>query len=234
MTTTQNNERSIFENAVRSLEAEIANVGVHLTIDGAARETYRRQIRVMADRLRMEATIGKITWAQAAERAQETRNLIMEIVRGRSTPIGRAIAEKIKRDGKTLNELIARKTLQLHGKNAVFSRLSSAQQNAVYAHIVRSAGASNRRVTPIIRRLSYAGRGLIIVSIALSVYTIATADNKANAAGKELAITGTGIGGGFAGGAVAGLACGPAAPVCVTASAFVGGALASFGASLVW
>jgi hypothetical protein len=30
------------------------------------------------------------------------------------------------------------------------------------------------------------------------------------------------------------LACGPGAPVCVTVGAFVGGALAAFGVSLLW
>ena len=84
------------------------------------------------------------------------------------------------------------------------------------------------------RRLSYAGRGLIILSIALSIYTIATADNKASAAGKELIITGAAIGGGIGAGAIAGLACGPGAPVCVGVGAFVGGALTAFGVSFAW
>jgi hypothetical protein len=35
-------------------------------------------------------------------------------------------------------------------------------------------------------------------------------------------------------GATAGLFCGPAAPVCVTIGAFVGGGLAAFGIDLVW
>lgn len=50
---------------------------------------------------------------------------------------------------------------------------------------------------------------------------------------KEIVITGAGIGG-IAGGALAGLACGPGAPVCVTVGAFVGGALAAFGVSITW
>lgn len=234
MTNTQNNEREIFENAIRALEADIANVGVHLTVDSAARELYARQIRAIAEQLRKDATSKKITWAQAAKQAQETRNAVMEIIRGRSTPVGRAMAEQLKREGKTLNELIARKTQQLHGKSAIFSELSSAQKNAVYAEIVKSAGKSNPRITVVMRKLSYAGRGLIVVSIALSVYTVATAEDKIDAAGEELAITGAGIGGGIAGGALAGLACGPGAPVCVTVGAFVGGALAAFGVSFFW
>ena len=82
-------------------------------------------------------------------------------------------------------------------------------------------------------RLSHAGRGLLFLSLGLSVYSVATSQNKAATAVKELAITGAGIGGGIAGGALAGLACGPGAPVCVTVGAFVGGALSAFGVSLI-
>jgi hypothetical protein len=67
--------------------------------------------------------------------------------------------------------------------------------------------------------------------MALSVYEIATAEDKTSATGRELAVTGAGIGGSIAGGALAGLACGPGAPVCVTVGAFIFGALAAFGVS---
>jgi hypothetical protein len=227
-------DRERFESAIQALEAEIANIGVHLAIDGAARQAYARQIRAMADELRSQAASGTITWSRAAAQAQEARNAIMDIVRGRSTPVGRALAEQLKREGRTLNELIARKTLQLHGPGADFGRLSPAQQNAVYAEIVEAAGRSNPRVTTTMRRLSRAGRGLIVLSIGLSVYTVATADDPVDAAGRELAVTGAGVGGGIAGGALAGLACGPGAPVCVTVGAFVGGALAAFGVDYFW
>ena len=228
------NDRIVFEEAIRALESEIANIGVHLTVDSAARQAYSQQIKAMADKLRMDATSGRINWRQAAEQAQETRNLIMDIIRGRSTPVGRAMAEQLKSEGRTLNELIARKTQQIHGNNAVFDQLTPAQKNSVYGEIVRSSGRSNPRVSATMRRLSYAGRGLIVLSIALSVYTVATAEDKVDAAGRELAVTGAGIGGGIAGGALAGLACGPGAPVCVTVGAFVGGAFAAFGVSMIW
>lgn len=229
-----NEDKSAFDSAIRALEAEIANAGAHLTIDAAARQAYSRQIQEMANELRLQANSGRITWAQAAKQAQETRNAIMEVIRGRSTPVGRAMAERLKREGKSLNELIARKSQQLYGSSANFNRLSMAQKNAVYAEIVKSAGNSNPRVTAQMRALSRAGRGLLVVSIAISVYSVANAQDKAGAARRELAVTGAGIGGGIAGGALAGLACGPGAPVCVTVGAFVGGALAAFGVDFLW
>lgn len=227
-------DRAAFESAIQGLEAELANVGVHLSVDARAREVYAAQIRVMADELRMEATNGRTTWADAAARAQETRNLVMDTIRGRSTPVGRAIAQSLKREGKSLNELIARKTGQLFGPAANFSRLPASAQNRVYAEIVKSAAKSNPQVTATMRRLSRAGRGLVFLSVALSAYEIATADDKLRAASRELTVTGAGIGGGIAGGAIAGLACGPGAPVCVTIGAFVGGAVAALGVDLLW
>ena len=180
------------------------------------------------------ASSGRITWQQAAEQAQDARNAVMEVIRGRSTPVGRAMAERLKREGKTLNELIARKTTQTFGASAQFSKLSAASQNQVFGEIVKSAGKSNPQVTARMRNLSRAGRGLLVLSLAISVYAVATSDQKVDTLKREGAIAGAGIAGGAAGGALAGLACGPGAPVCVTVGAFIGGAMAAFGVDYFW
>lgn len=227
-------DRLAFENAIHALEAEVANIGAHLAIDSSARAAYSRQIHVMSAELRTQASTGRISWKQAAYQANDARNLIMDIMRNRSTPVGRALAQSMKRQGVTLNQIIAKKASSMYGANTLFEQLSTAEKNAVYAEIVTSAGKSRPEVTVMMRRLSYAGRGLIFVSIAVSVYTVATSDDKMEAAEKEVAISGAGIAGGITGGALAGLACGPGAPVCVTIGAFVGGGLAAFGVSLFW
>lgn len=84
------------------------------------------------------------------------------------------------------------------------------------------------------RITSRAGRSLIVLSLAISVYTVATAEDKVDAAAQEASVAGAGVAGGIAGGALAGLACGPGAPVCVSVGAFVGGALAAFGVDYFW
>lgn len=234
MGNSQQQDRALFESAMRSLESEIANIGAHLFVDSSARQAYTRQIGAMAAELRMKATSGAITWQQAAEQANLARNTIMSMIRARSTPVGLAIAEATKSRGVTLNELIARKVEALHGKGIDFKKLKPEQQNRIYAEIVKSAGKSNPKFTRAMSKLSRAGRGLLFLSVALSVYHVATAENKLDAAAEEAVVTGAGIGGGIAGGAIAGLACGPGAPVCVTVGAFVGGALAAFGVSFLW
>lgn len=221
--------QAAFDSAIRALEAEVFNVGAFLVVDAGARRAYAGLIRQMADELRAEVAAGRLTWAQAAEQANLARDTIMDVIRGRSTSVARAFAQSLKAEGTSLDTLIARKTLKLFGKDASFHALTAAQQNSVYAAIVDSAGKSNPRVSSAFTRLGRAGRGLLFLSVGLSVYNVATADDKLEAAGHELAVTGGGIAGGVAGGAVAGLACGPGAPVCVTVGAFVGGALAAFG-----
>lgn len=232
MSGTEASDRHYFESTIKAMESELANAGAHLSIDATARLHYSQQIKAMADELRNQVINGRLTWRQAAEEAQQTRNVIMELLRGRSTPVGRAFAERLKPEGRTLNQLVAKKAVQLFGDGADFAKLLPAQQDAVYAAIVKSAGKSDPAVNALMRRASRAGRGLLILSLGVSVYNVATAEDKLAAAGHEALVTGAGFAGGVAGGALAGLACGPGAPVCVTVGAFIGGALAAFGVDL--
>lgn len=234
MNAIERTDRQTFESAIRALEAEIANIGTYLTIDTTARKTYAKQIQAMSVELRTMASSGKITWTQAAQQANETRNRVMEIMRNKSTPVGLAFAQKIKQQGKTLNEMVAKKTQTLYGVNVSFESLTNEQKNKVYSEVIKSAGKSDPKITALMKKLSPAGKGLLFLSIGLSVYTVATAENKFDAAGREITITGASIGGGIAGGAMAGLACGPGAPVCTAVGAFIGGALAAFGVGIIW
>lgn len=227
-------QEEVFENAIKSLEATVSSIGVHLKIDSTARRIYAREIKAMSDGLRSDALRGRITWAQAAEQAQATRNVIMQIVRSRTTPIARAVAHRKKAEGRTLNILVAEKTEKLYGKIADFTKLSQSKQNTVFAEIVASAGRSEQTFTRNVRRLSYLGRSVILLSLALSTYNVLTARDKSSAVKRELVTTAAGVGGSIGAGALAGLACGPGAPVCVTIGAFVGGALAAFGAGFIW
>ena len=104
----------------------------------------------------------------------------------------------------------------------------------VYGEIVAAAARTNPRVNAQTVRIGRAGRGLLLLSVAISVYTVWNADDKVAAAEKEVAVTGAGIAGGVAGGMLAGLACGWGAPVRATIGAFVGGAVAGLGVDFLW
>jgi len=113
-------DRIAFDNAIKALEAQLASAGAHLTIDSSARLAYSGEVKKMAEQLRRDAASGRITWASAAQQAQKTRNLVMEIIRGRSTPVGRAFAQKLKANGHSLNDLVAKQTVRTHGTGSVF------------------------------------------------------------------------------------------------------------------
>lgn len=230
----QTSDEAAFENAIKSLEATAASAGVHLEVDSTARRMYAREIKNMSDNLRREVAKGTLTWAQAAEQARATRNVIMQLTRSQTTPVARAFAEHKKAEGLGLNALVAEKTMKLFGKHAVFAKLTTSQRNQVFAEIVGSAGRSRQEITRNVQRMSHLGRGLILFSLALSTYNVLTARNKSTAIKRELVTASAGIGGSIAAGALAGLACGPGAPVCVTIGAFAGGALAAFGAGYIW
>ncbi len=101
--------RDKFESAMNALQGDVSAAAARLSIDPRLRLEYSKRIKEMSADLRAKANAGVISWDKAAREAQETRNLIMEMVRSRSTPLGRAMAERIKSEGKTLNELVAKK-----------------------------------------------------------------------------------------------------------------------------
>lgn len=226
--------REQFESAINAFQGDISAAATRLLIDPRLRLEYSKRIKEMAEDLRSRANIGLISWEQAAHEAQETRNLIMDLIRTRSTPLGRAMAQQMKSSGKTLNELMAKKAISLFGPRTNFNTLSEVQKNQVYASIVESAGKSNPQVNLRMLKLSRVGKGLVVLSIAVSLYEIYTSDNKVAETGRQLAINGAGIAGGAAGGMVAGLVCGPGAPVCVLIGGFIGGALAAWEMGYFW
>jgi len=227
-------ERSDFEHLATAVQAQVNNAAAVAVNDSAVRRAYQRTIAAIVEEIRADAASGRISWAEAATRVQQARNVAMDSMRGRTSVIGRALAERMKLEGMTLNQLIARYTIKLHGPKADFNALSAAQKNAVYAEIVAAGGRSNPSVNASMLRWSRAGRGLIALSIAVSLYNIATSDDPVRQTGREAAVTGGGLAGGAAGGAIAGLACGPGALVCVTIGVFVGGALGALGVDFLF
>jgi hypothetical protein len=221
-------DEAAFHDAVDALRATLVNAGATGTWDSAIRARYDLMAREYRAETAARVRKGLLTWRQAAEEAHGLRNQVRELIRARSTPVGRAWAEFLKKEGPTFNAVVAKKTIDTFGSNANFNTLSPAQQNTVFEAVVQSAGKSDPGVNKWMQRVGRAGRGLLLVSVAISVYTVATAEDQGEAAKHEGKVWGAGILGGVAGGAAAGLVCGPGAPVCVTIGAFVGGVAATF------
>lgn len=226
--------QSEFERVITVCQGELFAASAGFSIDPHLRLEYARQIKAMSEELRFKASHGAITWSQAAQEANQTRNLIMDLTRSRSTPVGRAIAEKLKKQGKTLNELVAMKTTSIFGPQANFNHLSPTQKDKVYSAVVESAGKSNFQITAMMKKLSHAGKGLVFFSLAIAVYQVYNADDRFAETQRQVAIGTVGMAGAWAGGAIAGLMCGPGAPVCVLIGAFVGGAISAWEMDELW
>jgi hypothetical protein len=226
--------RNLFERRAEELQGWVNACLAGTSWEASVRSQYQQSIRAAVDKVRARALRGEVSWEAAAAQLQQTRNDLMELMRGQSSPVGRAVAEFLKKEGRTLNWLIARYTTDKFGKNAVFDALVPDQKDQVYAEIVSAAARSDVGVDVVIMRLGQLSRGLIVLSIAISVYEVATSTDKVHTAEREATFTASGIAGGMAGGALAGLACGPGAPVCVTLGAFVGGAMVVLGVGLIW
>jgi hypothetical protein len=229
-----NNDRSAFETAADALQTDVTAAAAMATHDANVRLLYQRTIQNLVEQLRSDAQAQRISWTEAAQAASEARNNAMELLRGRSSPIGLAMAQQMKAQGKTLNELVARYTTKQFGPSATFDALSDVEKNQIYGEIVAAAGRANPRVNMMMRTASRIGRGLLVLSLAVSIYEVATSDDPWDTAKREAAVTAGGIAAAALGGAMAGLACGPGAPICVTAGAFIFGALAAAGIDYMW
>lgn len=157
---------------------------------------------------------------------------LMDAMRGQSSEIARAYAVSLKTQGKSLPELESKYAKKLFGRS--FNALSETQKGKIWKEIVFSSGRPRMEANQLAKTMGRAGRGFIAVTVAISVYNIATAEDKIVASAKEGAVLGGGLLGSVAGGAAAGLACGPGAPVCVTVGVFVGGVMFAVGAEITF
>lgn len=217
----------VAQDAIVALQAEAFNFGTRCISDWYVRLNYFKEIKNLSAEILGRIADGKITPAEGALEANLVRNSIMEASRLQSSEVGAALAYKLKNTGKPLEALQEEGALKRFGRP--FRELGKGEQGEVALGIVESAGRSNLKVTTNAIRLGRLGKGLVVLSLALAIYQIATAQDKLKMAVRVGGETGGGMVGGAAGGAAAGLACGPGAPVCSFIGVFVGGALGALG-----
>lgn len=213
--------------AVKTMESEAGNFSVRFINDAKVRQSYLQQTKQFSEEIANAFRSGEINEKQAAQLAYDSRNQIMEAARLKSSDIGRALAEQQKLKSPAFSALEEKYAQKFFSK--AFNELDEAGRNKVWLAIVESSGRTNPGATAFATKLGRLGKGLAVASLAISVYNIATAENKVRATAKEGTTLLGGFAGGAAGGALAGLACGPGAPVCVTVGAFVGGVIGALG-----
>lgn len=190
--------------------------------DAGARQAYVRRIAEMANQLLADVRAGRLPAEEAVRIANASRNVIMEEVRAITSAIGRAGAEATKATGLTLEAALEKAAAKLFpGKS--FGDLASAQKRRVFMEVVEASGRSSPKFTSQVAKWTRFGKGLVVVTVAISVYSIWQAENKLRQGVKEGATLAGGALGGAAATASAGLVCGPGAPACVTVLFIVGG-----------
>ena len=224
------NSAGFLNESLHALEVTALNFGKVFINDASVRENYVRKIQKMSQEILRDVQAGRATPKEGARFAQQLRNRIMEEARTKSSPVGRAGAEKIKTGGKALEALVDEKTAKLF-PNKRFADLTRAQRREVFNAIIESAGKSRPSVTARIPRWRMVGRGLLFFTVAIATYNVWTAENKVHAGLKEGIVLGSGVAGGAIAGAATGLVCGPGAPICSTALFFVGGIMGALAGS---
>ena len=209
------------------LRIEAANFALRFINDGAVRQQYIAKAKQFSDQLLNDVISGRKTSQAAAKAANAQRNNIMAAARARLSDFGLALSHSAKPQGILLNVLQEKYAMDLF--KVSFDKLSSLQREQVWMTIIKKAGTTSRQWSTLASKTAVAGRGLLLFSLGVSVYNVTTAENKPKALGREVVTTGSGLLGGAGGGALAGLACGPGAPICIGIGIFLGGMLGSWG-----
>jgi hypothetical protein len=218
--------------AIAGFESSSANFAIRFIPDARVRSEYLLKAKALSQEILKDVKSGKTSSFQGARQASQMRNVLMDAMRGQSSEIARAYAVSLKTQGKSLPELELKYAKTLFGGS--FEALSETQKGRVWKEIVFSSGRPRTEANQLAKTMGRAGKGFVAITIAISVYNIATAEDKLMASAKEGAVIGGGLLGSVAGGAAVGLACGPGSPVCVTIGVFIGGVMFAIGAEITF
>lgn len=218
------------EESLAALQSQAEIFAWRFINDANARQAYVSRIKAAAQELMRDVQAGKLSADEAARIANAARNTILEEVRTITSAMGRAGAEAAKATGLTLDQALdkAVKTF-FPGKN--FAELAAGQKRQVFLEIVEASGRSSTKVTSQIPKWTRFGKGLAVVTVAISAYNIWQSQNKLRQGMKEGATLAGGALGGAAATASAGFLCGPGAPACVTVLFIIGGIAGALTAS---
>ena len=208
-------------------EGALVSTAETLRKDAGVRQWYMDTIRQNARNVEKEMLDKGLSPQRAANRAVELRNKTMEDARNRGSAFGKALAEKLKRQGLGLDFLQDRNAQRIFGEN--FKNLSDADKVTVWKRIVERSGQDRPSVSKFAKIGGAAARSLWLATFGIAAHEILSADDKLAALAREGAKIGGGVLGGMAGGGLAGLACGPGAPLCSGAGTIIGGIVGAVG-----
>jgi hypothetical protein len=222
--------QSPLDAAIAAMEGAATRFSLDAVSDANVRSSYMANIRRVSQQAKVDVLAGKISSLEAVEYCSEMRNKIMAEHRHFTSAQGLAKSEQLKKTPPTLPELFDKYAQRKFKLN--YEQLSEAQKTEIHYSVIESAGRDRAEISKGTQRMRIIGKVGILVTATLATYEILNADNKA----KEAARQGIILGGGAAGGLLAGLGvslfCGPGAPICALAVVLVGSAAGGVAGSI--
>lgn len=224
-------ESPALDNAIAALEGTAIKFSADAINDANVRASYTSNIKRVTSEVKAMVKARKITVKEASEFCYEMRNKILEEHRKYTSSTGLSFAEKHKKTPPKLDDLYDKYAFKKFDRS--FKELTAQQKNSIHYEIIESSARDNPKFTASNKRLKVMGKVGVLITASLATYEILNAENKPKEAIKQ----GVQIGGGVAGGWLAGLAvaplCGPAAPVCAIALVLLGSAAGGIVGSVV-
>ncbi|WP_447855988.1 hypothetical protein [Enterobacter sp. WI-ESBL-E8] len=224
-------ESPVLDNAIAALEGAAIKFSTDTINDANVRTSYTSNIKRVTLEVKEMVKARKITVKEASEFCYEMRNKILEEHRKYTSSTGLSFAEKHKKTPPKLDDLYDKYAFKKFERS--FKELTAQQRNSIHYEIIESSARGNPKFNASNKRLKVMGKVGVLITASLATYEILNAENKPKEAIKQ----GVQIGGGVAGGWLAGLAvaplCGPGAPVCAIALVLLGSAAGGIVGSVV-
>jgi hypothetical protein len=219
-------ERVTLDLALEDLAVAGGAFARDVLVSAPQRVVYEGLVREAADGILREVAAGRMTPGEGAAEAYVLRNAIRMSVRADTTPLATAWAEAAARH-RNFAGLMDYNAQELFGRSA--NELSAAEREAVFVRVIERSGATREAATADAAAWSRAGRALLVVAIAMSVYHVVTAEDMTAALGEEAAGWLGGMAGWAAGSYAGAVFCGEGAPVCVGVIATLGAVAGDMG-----
>lgn len=222
--------RSPLDEALAGMEGAATKFSLDAINDAQTRASYAANIKRMSAQVRADVAAGRISSQEGVQFCHEMRNKIMAEHRKITSITGLAKAQQHKKTPPTLPHLFEKYATNKYGKS--YEVLSVDQKQQIHYEIIESSGRDNAKFTKGSDRLRIMGKVGILVTAAFATYEILNADNKIKETSRQGMIIGGGAAGGFLAGLGVSLICGPGAPFCAIAVVLAGSAAGGIAGSL--
>ena len=151
-------DNSKLAQALHALEGTAAVFANQLFRDDKTRQAYIELTREQSKAIRAAVASGELTPEAGGKAAYQMRDELLEMMRLRSSPVGREAAKQMKAKSPAFEALLDKYAQKLAGKP--FEMLGEADKARVFDEVIASSGRANPKVSARMARLGELARGL--------------------------------------------------------------------------